>query len=147
MPHIVAHIPKQGDSTMASMNNRNLTLQEEGSNVTITVSYNVTFTPLELHLAAHGLRLRDRITVIGVDPEGGFTGTLLHTFPAQEFQPVNGTRSHTITKTRASLNEDTEFFDHDEIRARIVLRAVGLPTPLVDQFTDQEVLEEAFPFG
>ena len=125
---------------MPSTSNRNLTLTEIGDNVAVTVSYNATFTPLELHLGTHGLRYRERIAILGVDPPNATTGTVLHNFPSATFQPVNGVRTRTRIVPRASLNEEINLADDNEIRARISLEVSGLPVSLLNQFTDQEIL-------
>jgi hypothetical protein len=131
---------------MPSTNSRNLTLTTVDSNVTVNVTYNAVFSQLERHLAAQGLIFRERISVLGVDPSGGTTGTVLHNFSAQNIPVSDGAgnvsvpRNRSITVSRASLQEDVVAGDADEIRARIAIELIGFPTPLADQFTDQEVL-------
>lgn len=130
---------------MPTISSVNLTLTTVGPDVTINVKYQVVFTPFERHLAGLGLIFRERIAVLGIDPPGSFTGTLLTNFPSPNLPVTDGnvpqtiTRNETVTRTRASLQEDP--FDADEIRARIRIGAVGFPpaeTP--DVFTDQEIL-------
>jgi hypothetical protein len=134
------------EDTMPSTNSRNLTLTTVDSNVTVNVTYNAVFSQLERHLAAQGLSFRERISVLGVDPSGGTTGTVLHNFGAQNIPVSDGAgsvsvpRNRSITVSRASLQEDVAAGDTDEIRARIAIELIGFPAPLADQFTDQEVL-------
>lgn len=128
---------------MPSINNANLTLTTVGENTTIQVTYNAVFTPLDGFLETHGLKFRERIQVIGVDPSGSFSGTSLRNFPAQTINVprAGGTiaRSRSLTVTRASLQEDAGLGDNDEIRCRIQIAPDGIPT-LVTGFTDQEIL-------
>ncbi len=130
---------------MPSTNNRNLTLTTTGANTTINVTYNAVFSPLERHLASNGLVFQERISVIGVDPPGATTGTTLHNFAVQNLPVTAGAGSQTIarnrsiTVTRASLQEDAGLGDDDEIRCKIVIRPIGLPSEITD-FTDQEIL-------
>lgn len=129
---------------MPSTNSRNLTLTTVGSNVTINVKYNAVFTPFERHLASNGLHFHERIRVIGEDP-GTATDIVLTSFPAFHFPVTAGAGNQTIprnvskTVTRASLQEDPGLGDADEIRCRIEIAPVGMPTTLT-AFTDQEVL-------
>ncbi len=130
---------------MPSTNSRNLTLTTVGANVTVNVTYNAVFSPFERFLAANGLRFEERIRVIGVDPPGATTGTILHNFPAQTLPVTAGAvpqtiaRNRSITVTRASLQEDAGLGDADEIRCRIEITPIGMPASITD-FTDQEVL-------
>jgi hypothetical protein len=132
---------------MPTLTNANLTLTTVDQTVSIRVTYRVTFSAFERHLANLGLIFRERIRVIGVDPSGGTTGIELHNFGAQNIPVTNGNteesfnRIRNIERSRASLQEDTGLGDNDEIRARIRIAALGFPpaeTP--DTFTDQEVL-------
>jgi hypothetical protein len=130
---------------MSSTNTRNLTLTTVGANVTVDVTYNAVFSPLERHLAANGLVFQERISVTGVDPPGATTGTTLHNFPVQNLPVTAGVvpqviaRNRSLVVTRASLQEDAGLGDADEIRCRIEVRPVGLPETIAD-FSDQEVL-------
>jgi hypothetical protein len=130
---------------MPTTNNRNLTLTTVGANVTINVTYNAVFSPFERFLAANGLVFQERISTIGVDPPGGFAGTTLNNFPAQNLPVTAGAapqtiaRNRSMTVTRASLQEDAGAGDADEIRCRIEIRVIGMPSTTTD-FTDQEVL-------
>jgi hypothetical protein len=130
---------------MPSTNTRNLTLTTTGANTTINVTYNAVFTKFERFLAANGMIFRERIQVIGVDPPGATTGSVLHNFPVQDFPVTAGGgpqtigRNRSITVTRASLQEDAGLGDSDEIRCRIVIDPLGFPSETSD-FTDQEIL-------
>lgn len=130
---------------MPTTNNRQLTLTTVGTNVTIGVTYNAVFSVFERRLAGLGLVFRERIAVIGVDPPGATTGTLLSSFPNTNLAVTDGAVAQTIarnvsmTVTRASLQED--LADADEIRCRIRIEANGLPPAVTpDAFTDQEIL-------
>jgi hypothetical protein len=129
---------------MARINNAQLTLTTAGNNVTITVTYSAVINALERVLKANGLGLVERIAVIGVDPPGSTTGTVLHNFPAENLPVTAGGGSQTIARnrsiivSRASLQEDG-VGDDDEIRCRITIDALNLPADIT-AFTDQEVL-------
>jgi len=132
---------------MPTTNNRQLTLTTVGTNVTIGVTYNAVFSVFERHLAGLGLVFRERIAVIGVDPPGATTGTVLANFPSPNLAVTDGAVAQTIarnvsmTVTRASLQEDPAVGDADEIRCRIRIEANGLPPAVTpDAFTDQEIL-------
>ena len=130
---------------MPSTNNRQLTLNTENDQVKITVTYNAVFSAFERRLAALGLVFRERIAVIGVDPDvGGTTGTVLANFPSPNLVVTDGAASQTIARNvfitvpRANLQEDAGT---DEIRCRIRIEANGLPAAVTaDAFTDQETL-------
>lgn len=131
---------------MASISGANLTLTTVGSNVTIGVTYTATFTEFERSLANLGLRFRERIRVIGIDPPGGFNGTILPvsfgstTLPVTPGPgPLSIPRNRTVTVPRSVLQEDTAPGDADEIRCEIIIEPVGMPAS-VNGFTDQEVL-------
>lgn len=127
-------------------NNRNLTLTTVGQNVTINVTYNAVFTPFERHLADLGMVFQERIRVLGIDPPGSTTGTILSTLPLQNYPVTNGNvqqviaRNRSVTVTRAFLQEDLGLGDADEIRCRIEMVPLGFPTETAQFFTDQEVL-------
>lgn len=129
---------------MPTTNSRDLTLTTTGANTTINVKYNAVFSPFERFLAANGLVFRESIRVIGVDPAGSTTGTVLHNFPVQNLPVTAGaapqtiSRNRSLTVNRASLQEDPAG-DNDEIRCRIEVNPIGIPSALAD-FTDQEVL-------
>ena len=126
---------------MASTNGRDLTLTTTGANTKIEVKYNAVFSPLERHLAANGLIFQERIAVIGVDPPD----STLHNFPVQNLPVTAGAvqqtiaRNRSMTVTRASLQEDAGLGDADEIRCKIVIRPVGLPSEIAD-FSDLETI-------
>jgi hypothetical protein len=132
---------------MARTNSRQLTLTTVGANTTIRVTYNAVFTAFERHLTALGLEFHERIAVIGVDPPGSTTGTVLRNFPNQRLPVTDGSAPQTIARVREitvprdSLQEDPEPGDADEIRCKIRIDAIGLPSPVgPDEFTDQEIL-------
>lgn len=137
---------------MPTTRNRELTLTRQGESVTIKVNYDAVFSPFERHLAKLGLRFRERIAVIGVDPPGATTGTVLGNFLAQFIPVPDGStelpvpRERIRTLSRTALDEDQgpfvfPDFDADEIRCRIRIEAIGLPPAVTpDAFTDQEVL-------
>lgn len=131
---------------MPTIRNANLTLTTTGDKTKINVSYDVFFNSLEMHLDAKGLQFKEYITVMGMDSPGSRLGTVLHNFPSQTIQTVSGPvpipvvhRNRTKTVPRLSLDEDPSVGDADEIRCRIEVVPVGMPTK-VTQFTDQEVL-------
>lgn len=138
---------------MPTTNARELTLTRDGSNVKITVTYNAVFNTLERHFAGLGMRFIERIAVIGVDPPGATTGTVLKEFPGQFIQVSGGVgtlsvpRSREITMTRFELDEDRNPILPpdalpDEIRCRIRVESTGLPLPVTpDAFTDEKVLD------
>ena len=136
---------------MPTTNTRVLKLNRVGANVRIDVSYNVVFSVLERHLAGLGLRFRERISVIGVDPPGATTGTVLPIIFPSSFIAVTDPqpRQHaSIIVTRAALDEDQHpllppDLDADEIRCLIQIKAVGLPETITpDAFTNEAVLGE-----
>jgi hypothetical protein len=113
--------------------------------VTINVKYNAIFSVFERRLANLGLRFRERISAIGVDPPGGTTGQQLVSFPIVDLPVTDGSteqnisRNLSLTVPRSQLQED--LADADEIRCRIRIAAVGFPPPVTpDEFTDQEIL-------
>lgn len=132
---------------MPTTNNRQLTLTTVNADVTINVTYNAVFSVFERHLAGLGLVFQDRIAVIGVDPAGGTTGTVLRNFPSSILAVTDGAAEQTIARNvsmtvpRASLQEDLAVGDSDEIRCRIRIEANGLPPAVTpDRFTDEEIL-------
>lgn len=134
---------------MASAENRKLTLITIDNNVTVDVTYDAVFTPLERNLAAAGMKFVETIRVIGVDPPGGTTGSRIHTFPSYVFpfpklhevatQPVTIERHVKVTKPRSVFQEDQDLGDDDEIRCRIDITPVGMPQRVV-AFTDEKIL-------
>lgn len=130
---------------MPSTSNRQLTLNTENDQVKITVTYNAVFSAFERRLAALGLVFRERIAVIGVDPDvGSTTGTVLANFPSPNLAVTDGAASQTIARNvfitvpRATLQEDAGT---DEIRCRIRIDSISLPPAVTaDAFTDQETL-------
>jgi hypothetical protein len=150
---------------MPVIRNPQLTLTREGSNLKINVTYQADFNTFERRLVGLGLKYRQRIAVIGVDPPGATTGNVLAVssrFPNPIFLDVTdgvgkqtvagGGSEHggTIIVSRAELDEDAipnaaADVDPDEIRCRIRIEAFGLPPAVTpDTFTDQEVLGGVF---
>jgi hypothetical protein len=132
---------------MPTTNTRNLTLTTVGANTTIEVTYNAVFSVFERHLAGLGLVFQEQIAVIGIDPPGSVTGTVLANFPTQVLPVTDGVaqqviaRTRSITVARASLQEDPALGDNDEIRCRIRIASVGIPPAVTaDAFTDEEIL-------
>jgi hypothetical protein len=132
---------------MPRTNNRRLTLTTVGNNVTINVTYNAIFSVFERRLAGLGLVFRENIAVIGIDPAGANTGTVLDSinFENPNLAVTDGAAPQTIprnvsvTVPRERLQEDAD--GTDEIRCRIQIEAVGLPPAVTsDRFTDQETL-------
>jgi hypothetical protein len=130
---------------MPSTNARNLTLDTIGANTEVRVQYNAIFGRFERFCASNGLIFRERIAVIGVDPPGSTTGTVLHNFPPQNLPVTPGAtpqtiaRDRSITVPKASLNEDPGLGDDDEILCKITIELIGFPATIV-AFTDQEIL-------
>ena len=137
---------------MPTTNSRNLTLNREGANVRVTVTYNAVFSPFERALVGLGMTFREQIAIIGVDTVAP-TNTVLGNFLVQTIPVTAGAGTLTVPRrrevvvTRATLDEDPSSllvgpdFDADEIRCRIRIQAVGLPPAVTpDEFTDQEVL-------
>jgi hypothetical protein len=137
---------------MPGTNSRNLTLTREGGNVRVTVTYNAVFSVFERNLAGLGMNFVERISVLGIDPPGSTTGTVLAEFQGQFIPvpsgagPISVARNRQIVLTRAQLDEDPSSilgpeFDGDEIRCRIRIQSLGIPAAVTpDEFTDQEVL-------
>ncbi len=139
---------------MPTTNNRNLTLTPSGPDiadtVAINVRYNAVFSPFERHLAANGLVFQERIVVLGMD---GTVSIPLFTFPTANIPVTAGTapqtiaRNRTISRPRSNLVEDAPSigrdgvvrFPGDEIRCRIEINPIGLPTPIT-ALTDEERL-------
>jgi hypothetical protein len=141
---------------MPVIKNPQLTLTREGSNLKIKVTYKAEFNTFERRLIGLGLKYRQRLAVIGVDPPGATTGAVLAVssrFTNPSFLAVTdgvGTQTvdggDSIIVSRAELDEDSNPFvgadvDPDEIRCRIRIQAFGLPPAVTpDVFTDQEIL-------
>jgi hypothetical protein len=86
---------------MPSTNSRNLTLVTTSANTEVRVQYNAVFSPFERFLAANGLIFRERIAVLGIDPPGSTTGTVVHNFAAQDLPVTAGA----APQTRAAATE------------------------------------------
>ena len=145
---------------MPVIRNPQLTLTRNGSDIKINVTYKADFNTFERRLVGLGLKYRQRIAVIGVDPPGATSGAVLAVssrFQNPSFlevtdgagkQTVDGGDS--IIVSRAELDEDSNPLvgadvDPDEIRCRIRIEAFGLPPAVTpDAFTDQEVLGGVF---
>lgn len=112
------------------------------SDVTLTVTYSAGISPVELFLLQNGLKLEERIQIIGDDP-GDSTDVVLHTFQSQVIVVWPGqtkvARSRQIVVARGTLNEDPATSggggwggwnwpvpDPDELLARVEIVYVGL---------------------
>ena len=130
---------------MVWIQNADLTLTTVGTNTTVNVKYTALVNPLERHMCAKGMLLGESIAIMGMDPEGSYTGTIIRYFPTSYLPVTDGTvnqsiaRNLSITVTRASLNEDTGLGDNDEIRCKIRIYPVYLPVEAIG-WTDQEIL-------
>jgi hypothetical protein len=115
--------------------------------VTLEVSYQADFSPLERHLASNGLIFEERITIIGEDI-GTIADLVLHTLPPENISVSAGTtplrisRQRTLSVSRASLREDRGL-GNDEIDARIEIVAIGLPAAIVTATTPELKLSAA----
>lgn len=95
---------------MATISGCNLGLSGQmWADVTLTVSYVLTLTPLELYLAEHGLGFEERVQLVG-DDEGTSTDVVLHTFQSQLLPVAPGqatyVRTRQVTVRGGTLNED-----------------------------------------
>jgi hypothetical protein len=132
---------------MATINSAALALITVDDTVTVSVTFNAVFTPFERQLAGLGLKFHRHLDVIGIDPPGAFTGSVLASFPLVDFPVTVGAGTQTIPVStqlavpRATLQEDAGVGDTDEIRVKIRIHAVGFPPEFSpDVFTDQETL-------
>lgn len=137
---------------MPTTNTHKLSLFRVGDNVEITVQYNAVFSVFERHLAALGMKFRERIDVIGVDPQGPAASEILFSFPSRILPVTDGAEVQTLPRnvflnvSRAALDEDGKSQPDpdsfpDEIQCSVRIQALGLPlavTPTV--FTNQKVL-------
>jgi hypothetical protein len=120
--------------------------------VTIRVTFHARFTPFERRLAGLGMEYRSHVDVIGIDPPGGTSGTII-VDPAAGFSPfqhvafavTEGTVDeilpfdHSVVVDRQLLDEITD--GTGEIRCRIQIHADGMPPPLTEPvFTDRRVV-------
>jgi hypothetical protein len=133
--------------------NAKLALPRVNGFVKIKISYDAVFSEFDRHLVGLGVTFEEQITFIGVDPPGGTTGlevfTVVHPIPVADGDgAISVPREFTGQSSRGNLNEDPgpgkivgADFDADEYRARIRIKAKGLP-PVVtpDVFSNQEVL-------
>ena len=138
---------------MSTISSPKLTLAREGAKFRLTVTYHAEFNSIERFLSGLGMRFIERIAVIGVDPPGSTTGTVLARFSGQFIDvPPEGVgtfatnRKRSILLTRAELDEDQDPLlgadaDADEIRCSIQIQAFGLPAAITPEvFTDQQIL-------
>ncbi len=132
---------------MPTVENPTLTLTTVNNATEVTVTFNAVFTAFERQLAGLGMTFHQHIDVIGIDPPGSLTGSVLIEFPLTSFAVTVGPGSQTIfrnavmTTQRGTFQEDNQSGDADEIRCKIRIHSVGLPlvfTP--DVFTDQKIL-------
>lgn len=132
---------------MATINSAALALITVDDTVTVSVTFNAVFTPFERQLAGLGMKFHRHLDVVGIDPAGSLTGTVITSFPLVDFPVTVGAGAQTIPVStqlsvpRATLQEDTGVGDADEIRVKIRSHAVGLPPEFSpDIFTDEERL-------
>jgi hypothetical protein len=129
---------------MPSISGQTLTLTTVNNDVTVDVTYNATFSPIDRFLGSNGLVFQERITVVGEDA-GTATDVNLHTFPFQNIAvsaggaPLVVPRTRSITKPRGTFQEDSAAGDNDEIDCRIEIVPIGLPAT-VSGTTPQQVL-------
>ena len=136
---------------MPRVKNAKLTLPRNGASVIINITFDVVFSEFERHLARLGLAFQEEISLIGVDPPDGTTGTqVLRTLRSIPVSDGAGELTvHRVFSTpfsRNSLDEDPSpflgpDFDEDEFRGRLRILAIGLPPAVTrDAFTDRAVL-------
>lgn len=130
---------------MPTVNSPSLVLIQQTvdtADVTLEVSYVGVFSPLERHLATHGLVFEEHISIIGEDM-GVAADLTLHTLPPESIDVSAGTaplriqRRRTVVVRRESLDEDRDLMGHDEIDARIDILAIGLPSAIVTAMTPE----------
>jgi len=140
---------------MPTVTNAKLSLEPvgTGTDIKITVKYDINFSRLESNMAKPGLGImfRELVELIGVDPPGSKSGTSMvllgigQLFPVLQDAPqtLRG-KTHTRTVPRVMLDEDPGLLaaDSDELRARIRILTFGLPKDTINEFTDQIVLNE-----
>jgi hypothetical protein len=146
---------------MPIINNHLLKLTPTGDNVKIDVTYNAVFPAFERSLA-NSIVFQERIAVLGMDDAAS---EVLHTFSAEDLPITAGQgpqsigRHRFMTVPRETLDEDPRTIEHianphnpnheheirfheDQIRARIEIVPIGLPTvATATGLTNQEVLE------
>ena len=138
---------------MPTVQNPTLTLTTVNQNTTISVSFDTVFSEFERQLHGLGMTFHPHVDVIGVDPAGSTTGTVLslsQSFPKNNYNVTAGSGDQTIPRTmaitvgRAELQEDPTVggvADDDEIRCKIRIHSVGLPPDFTeDEFTPQQIL-------
>ena len=142
---------------MPTTNNRFLTLTENDDDVTVNVTYNAVFSSFERSLSTIGVFFQERITVNGVDANA--PDKILHIFQSENLPVTAGqgpqtiARNRSMTVSRKSLDEDFKtidligspsnpirivMFHEDEIRCRIEIVSMGLPS--ATGLTDQKIL-------
>lgn len=130
---------------MASASSRTLTLTTVNNDVTARVTYNARFVPFERFLAANGLKFVEVITIIGADPAGATTGSVLYTFPSQVIPVTAGAadqtiaRDRSVTRSRSFFQEDAGIGDDDEIVCKIEIQVDGMPSNIT-AYTPQRIL-------
>ena len=145
-----------------------LTKQENGG-YEVLFTYRATFTFAEMQMTKCGMTYRDRVYLIGVDPPGSTTGTIIpiydfeHTFGEFHVIPVSAwdgiyprpsgigfDRTFAGSVTRAQLDEDPSHpflspdFDPDELRCRVEITSRQEPVELatIVRFSNEEVIGE-----
>jgi hypothetical protein len=129
---------------MPSVPNATLDLITVNNDVTVDVSFDVTFSPFERNLAGQGMTYDRHIEVEGVD---GANSTVVATFPNILLPVTAGAGSQvipvatSITVPRSQLQEDPNAGDNDEIRCKIRIHSQGFPPVFTNDFlTNQRVL-------
>jgi len=137
---------------MPTTNTHKLSLFRVGDNVKITVQYNAVFSVFERHLVGLGLKFRERIDVIGEDPQGPASSEILFSFPSRILAVTDGATVQTIPRnvflnvSRAALDEDRNpqlppDVIPDEIRCSVRIEALDLPLAVTPtEFTNQQIL-------
>lgn len=140
---------------MPTVTNAKLSLEPvgTGTDIKITVKYDINFSRLESNIAKPGLGImfRELVELIGVDPPGSKRGTSIvllgigQLFPVLQDAPQTLKGKHTRTVPRSVLDEDPGRIaaDSDELIARIRILTFGLPQNTINEFTNQIVLEES----
>ena len=119
--------------------------------VILDVSYLVICSPLQRHLAAHGLVFEEQITIIGEDAAAAAADLVLATVPPERIEVSAGTdpleipRQRTLTVPRSSLREDRGV-GRDDIDARIDVVAIGPPIGDLSTITPEISLSPATPW-
>jgi Fe2+ transport system protein FeoA len=134
--------------------NPKLTLKRLANDeILITVDYTARFFTFDRRLVGLGMHYMESIEVIGVDPAGSTTGTVLRQFFPDLLHDVTDgegelkiPRHRAIQVKRTVLDEDSSPFVGpdaipDQIRCRIRIEALDLTPAITVGFTNQVVLQ------